>query len=240
MVLIAHIFSRPQTTLLSRMIRFPRVLHFEFTVLYRLNIYRYLLEGGIYIIINLRGKSSINFVYAFSVMRGDSCPSLREIERVMNNLFQRHLCNYSFIDCLFHPAVTKKYANKIKLPWIIFITLFVIRISRPGFVFRWLVGWHFSHLKIFRWRWSKTYYKQNLIKGNFFVKNWRNTEIYSKLLRRIPDEEFSLIAADPYDLKVLNNEKYWKPKISFFFFSCFYRNQFITSWIFVCRAGVPS
>ena len=108
MVLITHVFSRPQTTLLSRMIRYPRVLHFKFTVLYRLNIYRYLLEGGIYIVINLRHKSSINVVYAFSVIRGDSCPSLREIERGMNNLFQRHICNYSFTDCLFHPAVTKK------------------------------------------------------------------------------------------------------------------------------------
>lgn len=102
MVLITHIFSRPQTTLLSRMIRYPRVLHFKFTVLYRLNIYRYLLEGGIYIVINLRHKSSINVAYAFSVIRGDSCPSLREIERGMNNLFQRHICNYSFTDCLFH------------------------------------------------------------------------------------------------------------------------------------------
>ena len=152
MVLIAHIFSRPQTTLLSRMIRYPRVLHFKFTILYRLNIYRYLLEGGIYIIINLRHKSSINVVYAFSVIRGDSCPSLREIERGMNNLFQRHICNYSFTDCLFHPTVTKKYANKVKLLCIIFITLFVIKISRSGFVFCWLIGWHFSHLKIFRLR----------------------------------------------------------------------------------------
>jgi len=152
MILKAHIFSRPQTTLLSRMIRYPRVLHFKFTVLYRLNIYRYLLEGGIYIVINLRHKSSINVVYAFSVIRGDSCPSLREIERGMNNLFQRYLCNYSFTDCLFHPAVTKKYANKVKLLCIIFITLFVIKISRSGFVFCWLVGWHFFHLKIFRLR----------------------------------------------------------------------------------------
>ena len=60
-----------------------------------------------------------------------------------------------------------------------------------------------------------------MIKGNFFVENWKNTEIYYKLLRSFPDQEFSLIVADPYNFKVLNKEKYGKPKISFLFFPVF-------------------
>ena len=60
-----------------------------------------------------------------------------------------------------------------------------------------------------------------MIKGNFFVENWKNTEIDYKLLRSFSDREFSLIVADPYNLKVLNKEKYGKPKISFLFFPVF-------------------
>ena len=99
----------------------------------------------------------------------------------------------------------------------------MIKISRRGFVFCWLVG-IFSTLKYSDYVESKTYWsvlQTKLIKGNFFVENSENTEIYYKLLRSFPDQEFSLIVADPYNFKVLNKEKYGKPKISFLFFPVF-------------------
>lgn len=99
----------------------------------------------------------------------------------------------------------------------------MIKISRSGFVFCWLVG-IFSTLKYSDYVESKTYWsvlQTKLIKGNFFVENWENTEIYYKLLRSFPDQKFSLIVADPYNFKVLNKEKYGKPKISFLFFPVF-------------------
>lgn len=99
----------------------------------------------------------------------------------------------------------------------------MIKISRSGFVFCWLVG-IFSTLKYSDYVESKTYWsvlQTKLIKGNFFVENWEKTEIWYKLLRSFPDQEFSLIVADPYNFKVLNKEKYGKPKISFLFFPVF-------------------
>ena len=99
----------------------------------------------------------------------------------------------------------------------------MIKISRSGFVFCWLVG-IFSTLKYSDYVESKTYWsvlQTKLIKGNFFVENWEKTEICYKLLRSFPDQEFSLIVADLYNFKVLNKEKYGQPKISFLFFPVF-------------------